>query len=113
MRPAHARNAEIVKCYWDGASLVEVGRRYGISPGRVQQILVQQGVRRRPALKPTKADPATAWKRLVEGETATVVAEEYGYAGTPTLYAMLRRHGYKPRSLRPVEHGSLSKYTYG
>jgi hypothetical protein len=107
------RDTEIVYSYRDGASLRELGRRHDITPDQVRYVLVRQGVPRRPALKPTKADPATAWKRLVEGEKASAVAEEYGYAGPATLYVMLRRHGYKPRSLHPVEHGSLSRYTYG
>jgi hypothetical protein len=108
-----ARDSEIVHSYRDGASLREVGRRYGITVDQVRHILARSGVPRRPKLKPNKADPASAWKRLVEGETATAVAEEYGYAGPASLHAMLRRHGYKPMSLRTVEHGSLSRYSYG
>jgi hypothetical protein len=109
----NARDAEIVQSYRDGASLRELGRLYGLTRDQVRYVLVRQGVPRRPAVKPTKADPATAWKRLVEGETATALAEEYGYAGPTSLYAMLRRHGYSPMNLRAVGHGSLSKYSYG
>ena len=109
----NARETDIARSYRDGASLRELGRRYGITPDQARYILVRQGVSRRPALKPTKADPATAWKRLVEGEKATQVAEDYDYSGVASLYTMLRQHGYKPRSLHLVEHGSLSSYTYG
>jgi len=111
--PTSARDTEIAHSYRDGASLREVGRLYGLTANQVRHILVRQGVPRRPALKPIKADPATAWKRLVDGEKGRVVAEDYGYAGPHTLYAMLRKHGYEPRSLRPVRHGSLSRYQYG
>jgi hypothetical protein len=113
MGSTSARDTEIVRSYREGASLRELGRRYGITRDQARYVLVRAGVPRRPALKPTKADPATAWQRLVEGETARALAEEYGYAGTAPLYNMLRRHGYNPRSLRPVEHGSLSRYSYG
>src|SRR4051812_21890081 len=107
------RNTEIAHSYFAGASLRELGRRYGITPDQVRHILVRDGIPRPSAVKPTKADPATAWKRLVEGETAKAVVEECGYAGPASLHAMLRRHGYKPMSLRSVEHGSLSSYSYG
>lgn len=108
-----ARDDEIIRAYRSGASLREVGRRYGITGDQVRHILVRAGVPRRPALKPTKADPATAWKRLVDGEDARVVAADYGYAGPECLWNMLKRHGYKPISLHRVEHGSLSSYSYG
>jgi hypothetical protein len=113
MLSTNARDTEIVRSYRGGGSLRELGRRYGITPDQVRYVLVRLRVPRRPKLKPTKADPATAWKRLVEGENAHAVAAEYGYAGPESLHAMLRRHGYKPMSLRAVEHGSLSRYSYG
>jgi hypothetical protein len=113
MLSTEGRDTEIVHAYRAGASLREVGFRYGVTPDQVRYVLVRLGVPRRPKLKPTRADPATVWKRLIEGESLRAVAEDYGYAGPASLGAMLRRHGYKPMSLRAVEHGSLSMYTYG
>ena len=113
MQSTNARDTEIAHAYRAGATLREVGSHYGITPDQARYILARQGVPRRPKLKPTKADPAMAWKRLVEGEKAGGLAAEYGYSGPSSLHAMLRRHGYKPMSLRCVGHGSLSGYSYG
>jgi len=63
MRSTNERDAKIAHSYRDGATLRELGRRYGITRDQVRYVLVRQGVPRRPALKPIPEHVSSVLRR--------------------------------------------------
>ena len=95
----------VCEAYQSGLSLKEVGTKYGMHPTRVRQILVDNGIARRPkgsGLSPQRAS-ATAIRNAeileayANGETANTIAKRHGI-GDATVYHIVKQAGYSRRT---------------
>lgn len=96
------QEAAIAAEYAAGASSTEVARKYGSNPHRVLSIVKRQGGKARPISlakrKFTQQQDEEVAERYASGESAHVLAREYGVGPHTVLGAVRRRGGQvKPR----------------
>lgn len=112
--PIADRTLEMLRLYQEEhLTMGEIGKRYGISTSRVQQLLAPFPKEQR---KPRRYDERNeeirqAHARIVAGESTTEQeVERLGYRSSANLYTALSRLGLRLTQPRGPEHGTLYRY---
>jgi hypothetical protein len=97
-RTAKQQSAQLVASYREGASLRELGARFGIHPDTAAVILRREGVAMRPkGLSPEQV--ASAVKLYGAGWSSARIGDRLGFNGT-TIIATLRKHNMQIRDVQ-------------